>query len=83
MLDFTVSSDCDAQGRAANSVEDSRTILCTTPPPIFQGEEPRLMPDFTVLSDCDAQGRAISSMEDCEFDYPPPYFVIHGAETIA
>ena len=41
------------------------------------------MPDFTVLSDCDAQGRAISSMEDCEFDYPPPYFVIHGAETIA
>ena len=35
MLDFTVSSGCDIPGRAMDSAEDSRTILCATPPPIF------------------------------------------------
>ena len=35
MLDFTVSSGCDIPGRAMDSVEDSRTILCATPPPFL------------------------------------------------
>ena len=35
MLDFTVSSDCDVLERATDSVEGSKTILFSTPPPYF------------------------------------------------